>query len=334
MKTYLWFAVKRAVQLVAVVYVGISAAFFITKLSPVDPVSQVLGRMTSQSASSPEAIAVMRATLTEMYGIETPLFEQYWNFLQNAVGGDFGPSLLAFPTPSMTLVMRALPWTVGLLTISSLVTWTLGNLAGGLAGYFQNSRLLKAFGVVAMGVQPIPYYIVAFLLLILFGFVWPVLPISGGFAINVQPGWNLEYIGSVLSHAILPVVSLVIVGFGTTFLGMRALVSNIVTEDYVTYAELAGVKRGRIVGSYVIRNAAVPQLTALAMNLGGIFSGTVITEAVFNYPGLGSLLVNAVNAGDSTTVLAVSTVSIAAVAVAIFVVDLLHPFLDPRVRAE
>jgi peptide/nickel transport system permease protein len=170
--------------------------------------------------------------------------------------------------------------------------------------------------------------------LILFGFVWPVLPISGGFAINVQPGWNLEYIGSVLSHAILPVVSLVIVGFGTTFLGMRALVSNIVTEDYVTYAELAGVRRGRIVGSYVIRNAAVPQLTALAMNLGGIFSGTVITEAVFNYPGLGSLLVDAVNAGDSTTVLAVATVSIAAVAVAIFVVDLLHPFLDPRVRAE
>jgi peptide/nickel transport system permease protein len=334
MKTYLWFAAKRAVQLVAVIYVGITAAFFITKFSPINPVEQVLGRMTAQSASSPEAIGAMRATLTEMYGIETPLFQQYWNFLQNAVGGDFGPSLLAFPTPAMTLVMRALPWTVGLLVTSSLVTWTLGNLVGGLAGYFQNSRLLKAFGVVAMGVQPIPYYIVAFLLLILFGFVWPVLPISGGFAINVQPGWNLEYIGSVLSHAILPVVSLVIVGFGTTFLGMRALVSNIVTEDYVTYAELAGVRRGRIVGSYVIRNAAVPQLTALAMNLGGIFSGTVITEAVFNYPGLGSLLVDAVNAGDSTTVLAVATVSIAAVAVAIFVVDLLHPCLDPRVRAE
>ncbi|MDY7106453.1 MAG: ABC transporter permease [Actinomycetota bacterium] len=334
MKTYLWFATKRAMQLIAVIYVGVSVAFFVTKLSPVDPVEQVLGRMTAQSSSSPEGIAEMRAALTEMYGVETPVIEQYWNFLRRAVTGDFGPSLLAFPTPAMDLVMRALPWTVGLLTTSVLVTWSLGNLIGGLAGYFQNSRALKLFGVVAMGVQPIPYYIVAFLLLILFGFVWPVLPISGGYEINVQPGWNSAYVMSVMQHAILPVTSLVIVGFGTTFLGMRALVSNIVTEDYVTYAELAGVKRGRIVGSYVIRNAAVPQLTALAMTLGAVFSGTVITEEVFNYPGLGSLLVEAVNAGDSTTVLAVSTVSITAVAVAIFVVDLLHPLLDPRVRAE
>ena len=117
-----------------------------------------------------------------------------------------------------------------------------------------------------------------------------------------------------------------LVGFGGWFLGMRALVSNVVTEDYVTYAELAGVEQGRIVGAYVIRNALVPQLTALAMALGGVFSGTVITEQVFNYPGLGSLLIDAVNAGDYSLVLAVSTVSITAVAVAIFIVDLLHPF--------
>jgi peptide/nickel transport system permease protein len=115
---------------------------------------------------------------------------------------------------------------------------------------------------------------------------------------------------------------------------MRALVSNIVTEDYVTYAELAGVRRRRVATSYVIRNAAVPQLTALAMALGGIFSGTIITEQVYNYPGLGTLLVDAVNAGDSTTVLAVSSVTIVAVAAAIFLVDLVHPLLDPRVRAE
>ena len=115
---------------------------------------------------------------------------------------------------------------------------------------------------------------------------------------------------------------------------MRALVSNIVTEDYVTYAELAGVPRRRIVFSYVMRNAAVPQLTALALVLGSIFSGTIITEQVYTYPGLGTLLVDAVNTGDSTTVLAVSTVAIAAVAIAIFVIDLLHPLLDPRVRTD
>ncbi|QQA42879.1 ABC transporter permease [Pelagovum pacificum] len=334
MKAYLWFAAKRAIQLLVVVFFGVSIAFFITNLSPIDPVQQTLSRITSRSGFSPEAVEQMRTALTELYGVDGSMFEQYLNFWRRLSTGDLGPSLIAFPTPAMTLVMRALPWTVGLLAFSIMMTWLLGNMLGGLAGYFQNNRLLKAFGVVAMGVQPIPYYIVAFLMLILFGFIWPILPISGGFAMNVRPGWNMPFILSVLQHAILPSMSLILVGFGTWFLGMRSLVSNIVTEDYVTYAELAGVKRNRIVFAYVMRNAAVPQLTALAMTLGAIFSGTIITEQVFNYPGIGTLLVDAVNGGDNATVLAVSTVAIFSVAVAIFIVDLIHPILDPRVKAE
>lgn len=334
MQGYLWFVGKRALQLLAVVFFGVSATFLVTHLSPISPVEAALGRMTARSNFAPEAIAAMREALTELYGVNEPLIDQYVNFWLRLFRGDLGPSLLAFPTPAMELVMRAMPWTVGLLVVATLVTFLVGNLLGGLAGYMQNNRLFKAFGIVAMGIQPIPYYIVAFILLIIFGFIWPVLPISGGFAMNVTPGWTWTFVGSVLLHATLPALSLVLVGFGGWFLGMRALVSNVVTEDYVTYAELAGVPKQTIVGGYVIRNALVPQLTALAMTLGGVFSGTVITEQVFNYPGLGSLLIDAVNAGDYSLVLAVSTVSVTAVAVAIFIVDLLYPLLDPRVRAE
>jgi len=334
MQGYLWFVGKRALQLLAVVFFGVSATFLITHLSPINPVEAALGRMTARSNFAPEAIAAMRAALTEMYGVNEPLLNQYVNFWLRLFRGDLGPSLLAFPTPSMTLVLRAMPWTVGLLVMAILVTFIFGNLLGGLAGYNQNNKLFKVLGILAMGVQPIPYYIVAFILLIIFGFLWPVLPISGGFAMNVTPGWTWPFIASVLQHAILPALSLVLVGFGGWFLGMRALVSNVVTEDYVTYAELAGVDRSTIVGGYVMRNALVPQLTGLAMTLGGVFSGTVITEQVFNYPGLGSLLIDAVNAGDYSLVLAVSTISVVAVALAIFVVDLLYPLLDPRVRAE
>ena len=334
MKAYSWFVLKRFTQMIVVIYAGVSAAFLISHLSPISAVESQLGRITARSSFSPEAVQAMREALTDLYGVDKPLPEQYLNFWRRFLQGDLGPSLLAFPTPSLTLVMRALPWTVFLLSIAVLVTWSLGNLFGGLAGYFQNNRLLKVFGVAAMGIQPIPYYIVAFLFLIFFGYVWPILPISGAYAMNVEPGWNVDYILSVIEHAILPVASLIVVGFGTWFLGMRALVSNIVTEDYVTYAELAGVPLRRVVTSYVMRNAAVPQLTALALALGSIFSGTIITEQVYTYPGLGTLLVDAVNAGDSTTVLAVSTVAVIAVAVAIFIIDLLHPLLDPRVRAE
>lgn len=332
MKDYLFFALKRLVQLVAVVFAGCTAAFFISHLSPISPVEEVIGRVAGQSSYSPEAIESLRETLTELFGLNVPLHEQYFNFIGRLFQGDFGPSLIAFPRPAMELVMLALPWTVGLLTVSVTLTWLIGNILGGLAGYYQNSRILKAVGVIAMGVQPIPYYIVAFLLVIIFGFLWPVMPISGGFAMNVRPSYTPEFFLSVLQHAILPAASLVIVGLGTSFLGMRALVSNIVTEDYVTYAELAGVQRPRIVFSYVIRNAVVPQLTALAMQLGGIFSGTIITEQVFSYPGLGFLLVRAVNGGDTATVLAVSCIAVIAVATAIFLIDMIHPLLDPRVR--
>jgi len=334
MHSYFWFVAKRALQLLAVVFCGISATFLVTHLSPIDPVEQVLGRLSSRSNLSPDAIAATRQALTEMYGTGQPIVTQYINFWLRLMRGDLGPSLLAFPTPAMTLVTRAMPWTVGLLVSATMITFVIGNLLGALAGYNQNNRFFRAFGIVAMGIQPIPYYVVAFILLIIFGFLWPVLPISGGFAMDVTPGWNWPFISSVLQHGILPASSVVLVGFGGWFIGMRALVSNIVNDDYVTYAELGGVKQDTIVGSYVIRNAVVPQLTALAMALGGVFSGTVITEQVFNYPGLGSLLIDAVNYGDYSLVLAVSTVSITAVAVAIFIVDLLHPLLDPRVRAE
>lgn len=334
MHGYLSFVGKRALQLLAVIFFGVSATFLVTHLSPINPVEQVLGRMAARSNMAPEAIVAMREALTEMYGVNEPIISQYFNFWIRLFRGDLGPSMMAFPTPAMTVVLRAMPWTVALLVVATLITFLVGNLLGALAGYNQNNKFFKAFGIIAMGIQPIPYYIVAFVLLIIFGFLWPVLPISGGFAMNVTPGWTWPFISSVLIHATLPALSLVLVGFGGWFLGMRALVSNVVSEDYITYAELAGVRRSTIVGGYVVRNALVPQLTALAMTLGGVFSGTVITEQVFNYPGLGSLLIDAVNAGDYALVLAVSTVSVAAVAVAIFVVDLLYPLLDPRVRAE
>lgn len=334
MHGYLFFAAKRLLQLLAVIFCGISATFLVTHLSPIDPVEQVLGRLSARSNLSPEAIAATRAALTEMYGTGQPIMQQYLNFWMRLLRGDLGPSLLAFPTPAMDLVSRALPWTLGLLVTSTLFTFVIGNVLGALAGYNPDNRFFKAFGIVAMGIQPIPYYIVAFILLIIFGFVWPVLPISGGFAMDVRQAFSWQFVGSVLQHSILPALSLVLVGFGGWFLGMRALVSNVVNDDYVTYAELAGVKQQTIVRAYVIRNALVPQLTALAMALGGVFSGTVITEQVFNYPGIGSLLIDAVNYGDYSLVLAVSTVSITAVALAIFIVDLLHPLLDPRVRAE
>lgn len=329
---YWTYLVKRLGQFVLVVFIGITITFLVTHMTPIDPVEHTISTAASFGSTSPEAVAMLRRSLSELYGVEGNLWDQYLVFWQRVVVGDFGPSLSAFPTPVSTLIVRALPWTVGLLLTATLLAWFLGNLLGGLAGYYRNSLLLRFTGVVAMGVHPIPYYIVAFVLLVVFGYLWPILPIAGGSQMNLQPGFTLAFMLSVVQHSILPGLSLLLVGIGSWFMGMRALVSNIVTDDYVVYAELGGVSERRILTSYVMRNALLPQVTGLAMSLGAIFNGAIITEEVFGYPGIGSLLIDAVHAGDYSLVLGVTTVSILAVSAAVLAIDLLYPLLDPRVR--
>ena len=332
MRSYGIYVLKRFAQFLLVVFIGISLTFFITHLTPIDPVEQMIAAITTFSQSEPQAVDMMRVSLRELYGTGGPILEQYFTYWRRLLMLDFGPSLSAFPTPVSALIGRALPWTIGLLLTCTLIAWVLGNLLGGLAGYYRDSRTLKLFGVVAMGFHPIPYYIIAFVLLIIFGYLWPILPISGGAAQNIQRGLNLEFVLSVLRHSILPALSIILVGIGGWFMGMRALVSNIVTEDYVVYAELGGVAQGRIVPFYVMRNALVPQITGLAMSLGAIFNGAIIVEFVFSYPGLGRLLISAVYAGDYGLVLGVAVISIVAVSAAVFLIDVLYPVFDPRVQ--
>ncbi len=334
MTDYPRYLLTRLGQFVLVVFIGINVAFVVTHATPIDPVEQSIAASTQFGSTNPEAVEMMRQSLKELYGLQGGLWDQYVSFWRRIAVGDFGPSLSAFPTPVSTLIGRALPWTVALLVVSTLLTWVLGNLLGGLAGYYRSNRALRFAGILAMAFHPIPYYIVAFLLLIVFGYLWPILPISGGYTMNMAMDWSPAFILSLVQHGILPVASLALVGLGGWFMGMRSLVSNIVTEDYVAYAELAGVERSRILRSYVMRNALVPQVTGLAMSLGAIFNGAIITEQVFGYPGVGSLLVSAVHAGDYSLVLGITTVSILAVSAAVLLIDLAYPLLDPRVRAR
>jgi peptide/nickel transport system permease protein len=334
MTGYPLYLLTRLGQFALVVFIGINIAFVVTHATPIDPVEQSIAASTQFGSTNPEAVEMMRQSLKELYGLQGGLWDQYVTFWRRIAVGDFGPSLSAFPTAVSTLIARALPWTVALLVISTLLTWVLGNLLGGLAGYYRRNKALRFAGILAMAFHPIPYYIVAFLLLIVFGYLWPILPISGGYTMNMEQSWSWEFILSLLRHGILPVASLALVGLGGWFMGMRSLVSNIVTEDYVAYAELAGVERSRILRSYVMRNALVPQVTGLAISLGSIFNGAIITEQVFGYPGVGTLLISAVHAGDYSLVLGITTVSILAVSFAVLLIDLAYPLLDPRVKAR
>src|SRR3954471_6765319 len=188
MSGYLAYIAKRLLQFVLVVFIGINLAYVITHATPIDPVEQSIAVVTSYGNTAPEAIEQMRTSLRELYGLGGSPLEQYLVFWKRILRADFGPSMSAFPTPVSTLIGRALPWTAGLLLVSTTITWVLGNLLGGLAGYLRESRTLRVTGLLVMGFHPIPYYIVALLVLIVFGYVWPVLPITGGAQMNMARG--------------------------------------------------------------------------------------------------------------------------------------------------
>jgi len=332
MNAFLKYAARRFAQFVFVIFTGISLAFIIAHLSPVDPVEQSLSLMTGFSGSDPRAIEILRQSLSDLYGVKGSVIDHYVIFWRRVLTGDFGPSLSAFPTPVMTIIQRAMPWTFGLLVLSTLFAWIVGNLLGALAGYFRNNRLLKAIGMGVMAMQPLPTYIVGLALVIFLGYLWPILPISGGAQVNLPPALGWTYIRSVLVHGTLPALTLVLVGLGGWFISMRSLVSNIVTDDHVVYAELAGVRSRTIFSQYVARNAMLPQVTGLALNLGHVFSGAVIVEFIFGYPGMGQLLIAGIYAGDYSLVLGVTTIAIISVAIAMFLIDILYPLIDPRVK--
>ncbi len=332
MNGYLTYVAKRFGQFIFVVFTGVTLAFLIAHFSPVDPIEQTVSLLTNFGSTDPRTVEILRQSLRELYGTDGSLLDQYLTFWGRVIRGDFGPSLSAFPTPVMTIIGRALPWTVGLLTLATIISWVLGNTLGAIAGYFRNNRAMKVVGVLVMAMQPIPTYITGLTLVIVFGFLWPILPISGGAQLNLDPAMTWTYVQSVITHGTLPALTLVLVGMGGWFIAMRSLVSNIVTDDYVVYAELGGVPSRTIFSQYVARNAMLPQITGLALSLGNVFGGAVIVEFIFNYPGIGKLMVAGIYAGDYSLVLGVTTISIIAVAAAVFLIDILYPLIDPRVK--
>jgi len=324
------YILPRIVQWFVVIFVGISVTFLIPRLSPVNPVDQAMGRLTSFQTMDPEATLQMRETLLDLYGLEGSIIDQYLNFWGRLIQGDLGPSFQSFPTPVTEIIGAGIWWTIGLLGTAILISWVVGVVLGSLAGYFPQMWWSKFLERVVITVYPVPYYILAFVLLMLLTYYWPVFPLVGGS--RGEPAFTWEFISSVLYFGFLPALSLVIGGTAFRFIMAKALASTEVTSDYVQYAELAAVPKRKILFFYIIRNTMLPQVTDLALSLGTIFEGALITEVVFGYPGVGYTLYNAINSGDYNIIMGITLLSIIGIATASLLVDLIYPLLDPRVR--
>jgi peptide/nickel transport system permease protein len=332
-KFILGYILPRIGQYLMVVFVGVTVTFIVPRLSPSDPVRGQINRLMITGVSfTQEELEIFVSSLTSLYGLEGSLWEQYVDLWARLFKGDLGISFYSFPTPVMTLIKQSLPWTLGLLLSATLISWILGNLLGGLASYFPKSKILGGVDILCQAIRPIPYYILALLLVILFAYVFPVFPIRGAYPMGMRPSMTLNFALIVLYHSVLPALSLVLGGIGGWFIGMKALTSNIISEDYVVYAETAGIKERKIIFGYVMRNAMLPQITGLALSLGMIFSGALILEVIFSYPGLGLLAFQAIRQTDYSLIMGVTLFSIIGVATATLILDLIYPLFDARVR--
>lgn len=328
-KTYL---LPRLAQYIFVVVVGVTAVFIIPRLTPIDPVQQQIATMTAQGSRDPAAIERLQESLRDLYGLKGSLFSQYISLWKRLFTGDFGVSFSQFPTPAMELIMNSLPWTIGLMGTAMALSWTLGTILGGLISYFRTSGWAKALEKLVMVLRPIPYYVLALMILLLFCYLLPLFPIAGGFEAGREIGWNWSFLVDILKHSFLPALSLIVLTTAIAAQTMRLICSNLVEEDYVKYAQVGGLKDRTIASKYVIRNGLLPQTTNLTLALGQVFGGTVITEIVFAYPGLGYLLFQAITSADYNVIIGVITLSVVAIATGALILDLIYPLVDPRVR--
>ena len=323
----------RLIQYVLVVILGVTVIFFIPRFLPSDPVEAQINTIQAMGTLvDPAAVEETIAILREMYGLDKGLLNQYVSFWGRLFTGDFGPSLYLFPTPVSQLIRQSLPWTIGLLLTTTVLGWILGNILGGLAGYFTRSKILKIVDGIAMLVRPMPYYILALILIIFFAYLLPIFPLGGGFPIGVRLSLSWSVFTDILRHAFLPAMSLVLLSAAVNHQTMRLIVQSVKDEDYIRYAKIGNVKERTIFSRYVMRNALLPQITGLTLTLGVMFGGALITEIVFAYPGIGTLLYQAILTSDYNLIMGISTISIIAIATGLLLIDLLYPLFDPRIK--
>jgi peptide/nickel transport system permease protein len=333
MSGYLKFLAQRFLVLVVTVFISITVVFFVPRLVPGNPLSAVLLNL-AQMGSSTGANELV-AEYERIFGLDQSLWIQYVSFLRELVRGNFGYSIGSFPSQVGDLLRSALPWTIGLLTMTTLISWVLGSILGAIAGWRgQRSALSRILVPTALVLYTTPYYILAIILIFLLAFQWPIFPISGAYSLGMRPGWNLAFFLDLVRHAALPALSIVLVSLGWWFLSMRSLITGLKGEDYIINAEAMGIRERRILWGYAFRNALLPQTTGLAIAFGHVVGGALVTEVIFAYPGIGWLIFNSIKGLDYPVIQGSVLLIIIAVAVANFAIDTLYPLIDPRIRYQ
>ncbi len=325
------YLLRRVAMWLLTVWLGATMIFTIPRLAPGDPVAAMVVRM-SQQGQIIENSAELIQRWRERFGLDGPWYVQYLNFLKNCATFEFGYSLTNFPADVWGMISRALPWTIGLLATATIVTFFFGNLIGALLGWRQTPAIIRRLIPLTLTFSSIPPFIFGLLLIFIFARVLNILPATGGYdSRNIEIGLTPAFIGSVIQHAILPILAIVLTTMGGWALGMRGMMVTTDGDDYMVLGQAKGLRMPRLFYKYAVRNSLLPQLTALAISMGTIVGGSTLIEQYFAYPGIGFLLYFAITNGDYTLMQGIVYILILTTATAVLIIDLLYPLIDPRI---
>jgi peptide/nickel transport system permease protein len=322
------FLARRLGFLLVALWAALTVNFFIPRLMPGNPAESMMA--TFRGRVNPSALHALEAA----FGLKShqSLISAYIQYVNNTLHGNLGISISYFPIPVSTMIMRALPWSLGLVGVSTVLGFILGTGLGAVAAWRRGGTLDSVLPPTFIVISAFPYFWVGLLSIWLFALTLKWFPILGGYTETASPTWNWPFIGDVLQHAVLPAFTILITSIGGWILTMRNNMITVVAEDYVKMARAKGLKPRRILWQYAGRNAMLPNLTGFAMSLGFVISGAILVEYVFNYPGLGFMLLQAVQNEDYPLMQSLFLLITVAVLLAIFVSDIVTAVLDPRTR--
>ncbi len=322
---------RRLLLFVLTVAVVVTLIFLLTRLAPGDPIEAKVLALEAQAGNTGGDIGPIVEAYREKFQLDGPLHIQYATYLRNLLRGDLGYSMAKYPSTVADLISAALPWSIGIALVTTVIAMLFGSLVGALIAWRRSFTLVQITLPVLMVTAAVPFFLFGLALQFFLGVHWKIFPTAFGVDPGFIPGWNLETLWQLIKHATLPAGAVIVASTGLWGLGMRAMMVTTAGEDYMVMGDAKGLKERRIFLGYAVRNVLLPQTTSFALSLASVVGGLLLVEIVFNYPGIGLLLRDAIGGSDYFLIQGITLITTFAVAFALLVMDLIYPFIDPRI---
>ena len=326
--------VRRLVFLVFVIWAASTITFFIPRFSNRNAIRERFAELARNGGFSPQDLEKIIASMQTQFGLDRPLLEQYVSYLGSILHFDFGYSLNKYPSTVIDLISQSLPWTIGLIFVTTILSFIIGNLLGAIAAWPKAPQWMRIVATPFVLLTGVPPVLMGVLLLFFVGFRLKLLPLGGAYSIGVVPNWSWGFALDMGVHQILPALALILGSVGGWVLSMRGMGVTIQGEDYVNFAEHKGLSGIRIFRDYYLRNAMLPQVTGFALALGTLVTSAIVVEGIFGLPGIGTVLQNAIRSNDFPVIYGIVLFITITVATLMVAMEFIYPLLDPRIRQQ